>query len=207
MTEAKRGVAGLRVAVSSCAPPEVAAAAKALSTAGAAVDTAEPNWPCDPLQPFLVLWLCMYAQALRLMPPAQAEMVDPVIQRIAAQAGGISRADLQDAMHQRDAMTQAAAGFHAKHDVLLCRMTPCPPWEAGRAAPAPYAEDDWSWCPDAYPFNMTRQPAASVPFGWQDGLPLAVQVSAGPGRDDLVLCTAAVLEASGLACRNRMSEF
>ncbi len=144
----------------------------------------------------MMFWRCMYAQALRLMPAAQAEAVDPVIRLIAAQAGEISRAAFQDAMHQRDMMAHAASNFHAKYDSLLCRMVPCPPWSAGHATPPPYAEDDWSWCPDAYPFNMTRQPAASVPFGWHAGLPLAVQVVAGPGQDSMVLRAAAVLEAA-----------
>ena len=190
------GLDGMTVAVAPGSPPEVMRAAQMLSSSGAKVATAAPNWPCDPLEPFLVFWRCMYAQALRLMPAAQAEAVDPTIRGIVAQAGNIDRAEFQDAIHARDLMAQAATGFHARYDLLLCRVMPCPPWEAGRATPAPYQEDDWSWCPDAYPFNMTRQPAASVPFGWQGGLPLAVQVVAGPGRDDLVLRAAAVLETA-----------
>ena len=72
---------------------------------------------------------------------------------------------------------------------------PCQPWEAGRATPAPYAEDDWAWCPFAYPFNMTRQPAASIPMGLDSqNLPLAVQLVAANGRDNLVLRTSRVLE-------------
>ncbi|MHB1568624.1 MAG: amidase family protein, partial [Solirubrobacteraceae bacterium] len=39
-------------------------------------------------------------------------------------------------------------------------------------------------------------PAASVPFGTQDGLPIGVQVSAAPFREDLVLAVAGALEAS-----------
>jgi len=190
--EARRGVAGLRVAVT--ADPGMADAAAALAAAGAQVTQAAPDWPCDPLQPFMVFWCCMYAQALRLMPPAQAEAVDPVLRRAAAEADGISRDAFQDATHARHLMAQAAAGFHGRYDLFLCPVMPCPPWEAGRATPAPYAENDWAWCPHAYPFNMTRQPAASVPFGWRDGLPLAVQVVAGLGRDGLVLRAAAVLE-------------
>jgi aspartyl-tRNA(Asn)/glutamyl-tRNA(Gln) amidotransferase subunit A len=72
---------------------------------------------------------------------------------------------------------------------------PCQPWAAGRATPPPYAEDDWSWCPFAYPFNMTRQPAASVPLGKDAaGLPLAVQLVAAAGRDGLVLRAAKLIE-------------
>jgi Asp-tRNA(Asn)/Glu-tRNA(Gln) amidotransferase A subunit family amidase len=39
-------------------------------------------------------------------------------------------------------------------------------------------------------------PAASVPAGREDGLPIGVQVAAAPYREDLVLAAAAALEAA-----------
>jgi len=49
--------------------------------------------------------------------------------------------------------------------------------------------------PMAVPFNMTGLPVVMVPSYWTaNGLPLAVQVVAGPGRDELALAAAKVLE-------------
>ncbi|MBN8867201.1 MAG: amidase [Solirubrobacterales bacterium] len=49
--------------------------------------------------------------------------------------------------------------------------------------------------PMATPFNMTGLPVAMVPSYWTaSGLPLAVQVVAGEGRDELALAAAAALE-------------
>ena len=46
------------------------------------------------------------------------------------------------------------------------------------------------------PFNVTGQPAISVPLGWPaDGLPRGVQLIAPLGRDDLLITVAATLEA------------
>jgi amidase len=46
------------------------------------------------------------------------------------------------------------------------------------------------------PFNVTGQPAISVPLGWPaDGLPRGVQLIAPIGRDDLLITVAAALEA------------
>jgi amidase len=46
------------------------------------------------------------------------------------------------------------------------------------------------------PFNITGQPAISVPLGWPaDGLPRGVQLIAPMGRDDLLIMVAAALEA------------
>jgi aspartyl-tRNA(Asn)/glutamyl-tRNA(Gln) amidotransferase subunit A len=219
VAEAKRGVAGLRVAVAESwsgtgASADVAAAvnraAARLQAAGAVVEEAGPDWPCDPLAPFMVFWRCMYAQSVAMMPAAQAERIDPVIKEIVAASGGISRAEFQAAMVQRDALAGAMAKFHQTYDLLLCPVMPGGPWAAGRATPAPHDEDDWAWCPFAYPFNMTRQPAASVPMGRDAagppparlpvarlppaGLPVAVQLVAGARRDDLVLRGSLVLE-------------
>ncbi len=202
--ETKRGVAGLRVAFATSfngigAAAEitqaVATTAEALARAGAVVTAAEPAWPCDPLQPFMVFWRCMYAQSLAMMPAEQAAQVDPVIREIVAAAASIPRAEFQQAITQRDLLAVAMADFHRSYDLLICPVMPCQPWLAGRAAPPAFAEDDWSWCPFAYPFNMTRQPAASVPVGLDaDGLPLAVQIVAAAGRDDLVLRAASAVE-------------
>ena len=56
--------------------------------------------------------------------------------------------------------------------------------------------DDWiEWSPYTYPFNLTQQPAASVPGGLAgNGLPIGVQIVGPPRGERLVLRAARALE-------------
>jgi aspartyl-tRNA(Asn)/glutamyl-tRNA(Gln) amidotransferase subunit A len=57
-------------------------------------------------------------------------------------------------------------------------------------------EDDFrAWTPFSYPFNLTMQPAISVPGGFtRDGLPVGVQIVGDLFRDADVLAAALAFE-------------
>jgi Asp-tRNA(Asn)/Glu-tRNA(Gln) amidotransferase A subunit family amidase len=57
-----------------------------------------------------------------------------------------------------------------------------------------------AWCFTA-PFNVTGQPAISLPFRWEGNLPFGVQLVAALGREDLLLSVATQLEAAALGRR------
>lgn len=63
--------------------------------------------------------------------------------------------------------------------------------------PAGSADPDWtSWTPYSYPFNLTQQPAISVPSGIVGGLPTAVQFVGARHHDATVLRVASAYEAA-----------
>ena len=94
-----------------------------------------------------------------------------------------------------DANTHSGAGF----DLLLTPTMANPPAPLGEIrgddaegaifAATPYAAF-------TVPFNVTGQPAMSVPLWWSDGLPIGVQLVAATGREDLLVRVAAQLEAA-----------
>ena len=63
-------------------------------------------------------------------------------------------------------------------------------------APAGAPSPRWTgWTPFTYPFNMTQQPAASLPCGFTaDGLPIGLQVVGARHADGLVMRACAAFE-------------
>lgn len=61
------------------------------------------------------------------------------------------------------------ARFHEDYDLLLTPQMPLEAFEAGKNFPEGRDMHEWvDWCPFTYPFNLTMQPAASVPCGFGD---------------------------------------
>jgi aspartyl-tRNA(Asn)/glutamyl-tRNA(Gln) amidotransferase subunit A len=79
--------------------------------------------------------------------------------------------------------------FHQTYDVLVTPTLPLPAFHAGQDVPDDSASPDWtSWTPYTYPFNLTQQPALSVPCGFTTaGLPIGLQIVGPRHADALVL--------------------
>jgi amidase len=85
------------------------------------------------------------------------------------------------------------------HDLLLTPVMSTPAVPAGimegRGATVTYFWET-GWVPFTILWNITGQPAASVPAGFsREGLPVAVQIVGRPGDERTILALAAELEA------------
>ena len=67
----------------------------------------------------------------------------------------------------RSALANKMVAFHQRYDLLLTPTLAVEAFEAGRNTPAngSFGEDWTAWTPFTYPFNITQQPAATVPCG------------------------------------------
>jgi len=88
--------------------------------------------------------------------------------------------------------------FFEKYDLLITPTVAVPPFEVGIYGPREIAGKkvtSLGWMPFSYPFNITGQPAASVPCGWtEDGLPVGLQIIGRRFDDTTVLRACAAFE-------------
>ena len=73
-----------------------------------------------------------------------------------------------------------------------------PAFDAGKEFPAQVKERRWTdWTPFSYPFNLTQQPAASIPCGLtKAGLPAGLHIVGPKYADALVLRAARAYESA-----------
>jgi aspartyl-tRNA(Asn)/glutamyl-tRNA(Gln) amidotransferase subunit A len=199
------GVEGLRLAFSpdlgyATVDPEVAAivgrAADRLAALGAHVERVDPGI-ADPRGAFETLW---FAGAARIVADLGeiGDVLDPGLARTARMGAGISALDYVAALQARHALAVRMSELHADWDVLLTPALPIPAFELGADVPPGSGDPDWpSWTPFTFPFNLTQQPAGSVPCGFTAaGLPVGLQVVGPRYADALVLRVMAAYEAA-----------
>ncbi len=200
------GVAGLRIAFSptlggtriepAVAEP-VAKAAQVFADLGAVVETADPGL-ADSAETFRRHWFAGAANLLRAVTPEQRRQMDRGLVDIAEQGARITLLDYLAAVKEREVMGQAMNRFHLQWDLLLTPAMPLTAFEVGREVPLTAEGQRWlDWSPFTYPFNLTRQPAASVPCGFtRAGLPVGLQIVGPLYADALVLRAARAFEAA-----------
>src|SRR5699024_6974227 len=162
---------------------------------GAHVEEADPGLP-ECRRDFEVLWNSGAAKATEHLDDRQRELLDPGLQEVIEDGLSFSAQDYVTAMATRvDAGTRMGL-FHTTHALLLTPATPMTAFEAGVESPPQRAGQRWtSWAGFSYPFNMTQQPAASVPCGFTSAeLPVGLQVVGARHADTQVLAACRAFE-------------
>jgi aspartyl-tRNA(Asn)/glutamyl-tRNA(Gln) amidotransferase subunit A len=198
------GVAGLRVGVlrrpGFDAPVDadgvaaVERAATILADAGAELEDVEARLP-DTSAVFSRVWGAALARLVSSLPEDRRALLDPGIHVVAQRLGGMSAIEFMEADAMRVAAAHAMARLHQRYDLVLCPTVPAGPPLADAPTFDPVQALWQDWAPWTFTFNLTRQPAISMPLGQRaNGLPNAVQIAAAQYRDDLVLRAARVVE-------------
>jgi aspartyl-tRNA(Asn)/glutamyl-tRNA(Gln) amidotransferase subunit A len=134
---------------------------------------------------------------LRNFTASQKAMMDPGLVEVAEQGARIAMLDLLDAVQKRGALGIQMNQFHERYDLLLTPALPLAAFDAGREVADVMKERRWTeWTPFTYPFNLTQQPAASIPCGLTSaGLPVGLQIVGPRYADARVLRAARAFES------------
>lgn len=195
------GVKGLRIAFSprlgyAEVDPEVATiverAANVFIDLGASVELADPGIE-DPIEIFRTLWSTGAAKLFASLSPAQRALTEPGLQALAEQGRAFDAVTYLQTLDRREALGRHFNAFHLRWDLLLTPTTAHP----ASAIDAP--PDDLVarpiTSPFTYLFNLTQQPAASVPAGLTaSGLPVGLQIVGAKYADAVVLRAARAFE-------------
>ena len=144
------------------------------------------------------LWLSMFAASSPDALDHRAE-VSPGLVRLVEQAQERGSQEVGKALDARAGLLLQIERRLAGYDLLLCPSLPCTAFPLGDDQPATVAGrayDDLGWTQFCYPFNLTGQPACSVPCGFVDGLPVGLQIVGRRLQDAVVLRAAAAYEAA-----------
>ena len=199
------GVGGLRIAYSATlgyanVDPEIAAivkqAALRFAELGAIVEEKDPGFE-NTGETFAKHWFPGAAYLLSTIPAEKHALIDPGLVDTARQGSAFSAMDILAAAQKRGALGLHMQLFHQTYDLLLTPTLPLAAFEAGQEVADPLKQKRWTdWAPFSYPFNLTQQPAATVPCGLtSEGLPVGLQIVGPRYSDALVLRAARAFES------------
>jgi aspartyl-tRNA(Asn)/glutamyl-tRNA(Gln) amidotransferase subunit A len=208
------GIKGLKAASSTTlgyAPlldPEIEAAfqraVKVFDSLGAEV-TAEDPVIEDPIATYLTLLRAGYQFSLRNIAQADRELLSPPIREILHDTKPVTLTEYLQALEECQVFARRFHAFHARYDVLLTPTVAAPAFVAERHYPEEYEKfsNRRAWTPFTAIFNLTQQPAISVPIGLTSkGLPVGLQIVGARGAEATILRAAAAFEkANGFSQR------
>jgi aspartyl-tRNA(Asn)/glutamyl-tRNA(Gln) amidotransferase subunit A len=167
--------------------PEVAeiteVAARAFeSELGCKVEAFDPGFE-SPRSSCAILWTMSHALRLQRFLPEWGARMDPDLVRLVEGARRFGPAEYGEALASRAALWDRTRMFFDRYELLLTPTLPVPPFAAGLGAPGGILDDRGAlppfpeWLPFTYPWNLTGQPAATVPCGFtREGLPVGLQI-------------------------------
>jgi aspartyl-tRNA(Asn)/glutamyl-tRNA(Gln) amidotransferase subunit A len=178
----------------------VAKAVESLAQLGATVEEADPGFT-DP-EDVIVAYVSMgYGHMMRRLTPDQLRLLTPSLRETVAAGQRLTAMEFMAAQDRRIELARQMATFHETYDLLITPTLPITTFDAEAVRPPSFPADasPRAWTRFVYPFNLTQQPAISLPCGMtSQDLPVGLQI-VGPRRGDAVVlrCARAFEAAHG----------
>ena len=198
------GVRGMRIAFAPTfngfpVDDEIAAlvrrAVERLAGEGAEVEEITIDIP-DMVDVFRTIWFASAATLVAGFSDAERGQLEPSLAEMAEWGSRVPLVDYTRALGRRGQIGTQLNQIHRRYDLLLTPTLPIPAFTAGLDSPWPIDDYGWlSWTPFSYPFNLSWQPAATVPCGLtRAGLPAGLQIVGAMHADAQVLTAARAYE-------------
>jgi Asp-tRNA(Asn)/Glu-tRNA(Gln) amidotransferase A subunit family amidase len=181
--------------------PEVrsiaASAANTFAAMGCSMEEIDAPFGDDPAEIWSAEFYAGVGMRLATAFAAQRELLDPEVAAIVERALALPSEKYHHAVQRRYEFRERVRQCFERYDLLLSPTLPVAGVDVGVSVPASLAGRNLvSWVSYTYPFNLTGQPAASIPAGFtRAGLPVGLQIVARPYREEDLFALAAALEA------------
>ena len=162
---------------------------------GAKVEEKHPGFE-NPDAIFRTHWFSAAALLVAALPAEKRKLVDPGLLEVAEQGAKIGAAEILEAQMKRGALGAHMNLFHRDYDLLVTPTLAVTAFDVGLEFPP--GRKRWiDWTPFSFPFNLTQQPAASIPCGvTKAGLPVGLHLVGPRYADALVLRAARAFESA-----------
>jgi len=172
------------------------AAVRAFTELGCVVEEVDAPLGPDPA----AIWTAEFyaGVAARLAPTLRErrELLDPEVATLVEQALTMDAEAYGRAVQMRYVFREKVRRFFGEYDLLLSPTLPVAGVDVGVSIPPRFADRNLvTWVSYTYPFNLTGQPAASIPAGFtRGGLPVGLQLVARAYREEDLFAAAAAFE-------------
>lgn len=174
-------------------------AAAEFETLGCHVEVVSPGW-ANPEEPFGTLVAAHFHAAFGERLGEVTPLMDPTLVRLIERGAAVSARDYVRAREFVEVYWREVQAFLERFDLLLMPTVAVPPFAAEGRPPREVGGEPvgvLGWMPFTYPFNLTGQPAASLPAGWTEhGLPVGLQLVGRRHAEHTVLAASAAFEAA-----------
>lgn len=167
-----------------------------LASMGCMVETVERVMSHDPIDIWVAEFYAGVGTKLSDALATRRDDIDPAVADVLEQAVSQSMGDYYKSVFERYAFREKMRVFFEDYDLLITPTVPTEAFDVGLNQPPSLSHRSIvSWVYYTYPFNLTGQPAVSIPVGFtQAGLPVGMQIIAKHNEEHTLFNVAANFE-------------